>query len=108
MMLITGADFRPDDVVLINGRPAARVTWVNASLLAALVPAELGGGTHAVAVAPASGSPPAGDAAVHHPLVIETPRPVATRPPPNPDATRPRVTVTVPPRASGDDDDDDD
>jgi hypothetical protein len=108
LVLISGSGFRQDDAVLINGRPAARVTWVNPSLLAALVPQELGAGAHGVAVVPASGQQPGGDEAVRQPLLIHTPPPTVVRPPPDPAATRPRVTVTVPPRASGDDDEDDD
>ena len=108
LVLINGSGFRPDDAVLINGRPAARVTWVNPSLLAVLMPLDLSEGAHGVTVVPASGRQPGGGEAVRQPLLIHTPPPTVVRPPPDSAATRPRVTVTVPPRGSGDGDDDDD
>lgn len=103
LVLISGSDFRQDSVVLINGRPAARVTWVNASLLAARMPSDLGDGIYNVAVAAPFEQRAEGNAAAHQPVMVQTPPPVVTRPPPDPEATRPRVTVTVPPRASNGD-----
>ena len=55
LVMVSGRDFQAGDIVWINGRPAARVTWVNDRLLTAVVPDDLATGAYPLEVRSATG-----------------------------------------------------
>ena len=55
LVMVSGRGFRAGDIVWINGRPAARVTWVNDRLLTAVAPEDLATGAYPLEVRSAAG-----------------------------------------------------
>ena len=114
LVLVSGRGFERADIVWLNGEPAAQVTWVNAQLLTAVVPAGLAAGayplevrsldgeraavslniggppaTPAVAEAVPSSSPAAAPAGA---VAVPPPVPPLSQPPPS-TAARPQPSV---------------
>ncbi len=110
MLIISGRNFDEGDMVWIDGRPAARVTWVNDRTLTAVVPPDLPTGAYPLEVrsadgerdtvvmnvaAPGPARSPAAARSAPTPTATPTPRPVAPLAP----ATTPRPSA--PPVARG-------
>lgn len=84
MLLLSGTGFDPAGGVSLDGRPLERVTWVNAELLAAVIPGDTPAGAHPVEVWSPTGRRTAASILVDSPPAVE--RPAEAPAPPAPPA----------------------
>ena len=109
LVLVSGRDFKPADIVWLNGQPAAQVTWVNAQLLTAVVPAGLTAGAYPLEVRSLDGVRAAASLNVGGPAtapvaeVASSPAPAAAptgpAPPVQPAPSQPPAATTARPQA---------